>query len=71
MRVLAKDINSDYQSGCDRIFDPDGPDILVQLRPATPNDHHAIAPDYVPSGEVLGRISRTVFLDAARSLGLK
>ena len=71
MRVLAKDGNSNYDSGCDRIFDPEGPDILIQLRPAGPDDHGAIAPNYVPDGEILGRMSRTVFLDAARALGLK
>ena len=70
MRVLAKDGNSEETDGCDRVFDG-GDDVLVQLRPASAADHDAIAPNYVPDGEILGRVSKAVFLDAARALGLR
>jgi hypothetical protein len=72
MRVLSKAGGSDEDDGCDRILDPGGgPDILVQLRPAGSADHAAMAPLYVPGGEILGRISREVLLDAARAMGLR
>ncbi len=34
-------------------------------------DPHSIAPNYVPEGEVLGRVSQAMFLEAARELGLR
>jgi hypothetical protein len=71
MRVLAKAGESKDENGCDRILDPDGPDLLIQLRPAASADHIAMSPNCVPEGEILGRISREVFLDAARQLGLR
>jgi hypothetical protein len=71
MRVLAKDPESKRDDGCDRVFDADGEDVLLQLRPATAADHQAISPNFVPEGEILGRMSRAVFLDAARALGLR
>lgn len=70
MRVLAVDPNSNGPQGCDRIFDA-GDDVLVQLRPAAPADHQGIAPNYVPEGELLGRLSKPVLLAAARTLGLR
>jgi len=70
MRVLAVDGNPEGASGCDRLFDA-GDDVLVQLRPARPGDHEAITPNFVPDGEFLGRISKSVLLDAARALGLR
>jgi hypothetical protein len=71
MRVLAKDPNSDHLQGCDRAFDADGEDVLLQLRPARAADHQAISPNFVPEGEILGRMSKAVFLEAARALGLR
>jgi hypothetical protein len=72
MRVLAKAEDSNGKHGCDRVIDPEGgPDVLVQLRPAASADHIAMAPNCVPEGEILGRISRDVFLEAARALGLR
>jgi len=70
MRVLAVDPNSEGKSGCDRLFDA-GDEVLIQLRPASAADHHDIAPNYVPEGEMLGRLSKAVLLDAARALGLR
>jgi hypothetical protein len=69
MRVLATDPNSKDYDGCDRVFEADGEDILLQLRPATAADHLAISPNFVPEGEILGRMSKAVFLEAARALG--
>jgi hypothetical protein len=69
MRVLATDPNSDDLEGCDRVFDADGEDVLLQLRPAGAADHQAISPNFVPEGEILGRMSKAVFLEAARALG--
>lgn len=69
MRVLAVDPNSVGTQGCDRIFDA-GDEILAQLRPASAADHQDIVPNYVPEGEILGRLSKAVLLDAARALGL-
>jgi hypothetical protein len=71
VRVLAKDPTSEETDGCDRFFDGGDDDILVQLRPASAADHDAIAPNYVPDGEILGRVSKAVLLDAARALGLR
>lgn len=70
MRILSVHAGSDGDQGCDRLFDDGGEDVLVQLRPATAADHEAIAPSYVPEGEFMGRLSKAVLLDAARSLGL-
>ncbi len=69
MRVLAKDPNSKGDEGCDRVFDADGDDVLLQIRPASAADHQAISPNFVPEGEILGRMSKAVFLEAARALG--
>jgi hypothetical protein len=44
--------------------------VLIQHRPATVDDHQAILPNYVPDGEILGRVSKVALLEAARSLGL-
>ena len=71
MRVLATDPNSKDLDGCDRVFDSDGEDVLLQLRPASAADHQAISPNFVSEGEILGRMSKAVFLDAARALGLR
>jgi hypothetical protein len=69
MRVLATDPNSEDLEGCDRVFDADGEDVLLQLRPAGVADHQAIRPNFVPDGEILGRMSKAVFLEAAKALG--
>ncbi|MGH3796296.1 MAG: hypothetical protein ACRDSP_15545 [Pseudonocardiaceae bacterium] len=69
MRLLNPDTSSDDLQGCDRLWD-DGEDILVQHRPASAADHRAILPNYVPEGEILGRVSKVALLEAARSLGL-
>ena len=69
MRLLNPGTDSGTLQGCDRLFDA-GEDLLVQLRPATRADHEAIAPRYVPEGEILGRISRAALLEAVRTLGL-
>ncbi|HEY8200495.1 MAG TPA: hypothetical protein VII47_03995 [Actinomycetota bacterium] len=69
MRLLNPNASSGTLQGCDRLFDA-GEDVLVQLRPATPADHHAIAPCSVPDGEILGRISKAALIEAARTLGL-
>lgn len=70
MRILNPDTTSDGMSGCDRLFDDGGPDVLIQLRPADPADHEAIKPNYVPEHEIFGRCSKDAFLEAARNLGL-
>lgn len=67
MRELARDPGSKELEGCDRVFDA-GEDVLVQLWPASPADHRAIAPNFVPDGEIFGRVSKEVFLNAARVL---
>jgi hypothetical protein len=69
MRLLNPDTSSEGLDGCDRLWD-EGEDIMVQLRPATAADHSAILPNYVPDGEILGRVSKAALLEAARSLGL-
>ncbi|MGH3440055.1 MAG: hypothetical protein ACRDQI_00920 [Pseudonocardiaceae bacterium] len=69
MRLLNPNTSSDDLQGCDRLWD-DGEDVMVQLRPATAADHSTILPNYVPDGEILGRVSRAALLEAARSLGL-
>jgi hypothetical protein len=71
MHVLATDPNSNGLQGCDRAFDTDGDDVLLQIRPAGAADHQAISPNFVPEGEILGRMSKAVFLEAARALGLR
>lgn len=68
MRLLNPDTSSDDLQGCDRLWD-DGQDILVQHRPAGFADHRAILPNYVPDGEILGRVSKVALLEAARNLG--
>lgn len=70
MRILNVNTDSKSHEGCDRLFDDGDDDVLVQLRPAAAADHLAIAPSYVPEGEIMGRLSKAVLLDAARSLGL-
>ncbi len=57
MRLLNTDTSSGTLQGCDRLFDAGG-DVLVQLRPASAADHRAIAPNYVPEGEILGASPR-------------
>ncbi len=69
MRLLARDSSSNGLNGCDRLWDEDSDDVLVQLRPASAADHDAILPNYVPDGEILGRVSKAVLLEAARNLG--
>jgi hypothetical protein len=69
MRLLNPDTSSDDLQGCDRLWD-DGDDVMVQLRPATAADHRSILPNYVPNGEILGRVSTAALLEAARNLGL-
>jgi hypothetical protein len=69
MRLLNPDTSSDDLQGCDRLWD-DGDDVMVQLRPATAADHQSILPNYVPDGEILGRVSTAALLEAARNLGL-
>ncbi|MGH3827439.1 MAG: hypothetical protein ACRDQX_09745 [Pseudonocardiaceae bacterium] len=69
MRLLNPDTSSEDLDGCDRLWD-EGDDIMVQLRPATAADHCSILPNYVPEGEILGRVSKAALLEAARSLGL-
>jgi hypothetical protein len=69
MRLLNPGTSSEGLDGCDRLWD-DGEDILIQHRPASPTDHRAILPNYVPDGEILGRVSKVALLEAARSLGL-
>jgi hypothetical protein len=70
MRLLARDSSSKDLNGCDRLWDEDRGDVLVQLRRASAADHDAILPNYVPDGEILGRLSKAVLLEAARNLGL-
>lgn len=70
MRLLNPDTSSDGWQGCDRAWDDDTVDVLIQFRPASADDHDAIRPNYVPDGEILGRVSKAVFLEAARNLGL-
>lgn len=69
MRLLNPDSSSKGYDGCDRLWDFDN-DILIQHRPASAADHQVILPNYVPDGEILGRVSKVAFLEAARSLGL-
>ncbi|MGH4015650.1 MAG: hypothetical protein ACRDSL_17350 [Pseudonocardiaceae bacterium] len=69
MRLLNPDTSSDDLQGCDRLW-ADGEDIMVQLRPASAADHQAILPNYVPEGEILGRVSKAALLEAARNLGM-
>ncbi|MGH3828846.1 MAG: hypothetical protein ACRDRS_00110 [Pseudonocardiaceae bacterium] len=69
MRLLNPDTSSKGMDGCDRLWD-EGEDVMVQLRPATTADHRSILPNYVPEGEILGRVSKTALLEAARNLGL-
>lgn len=69
MRLLNPDTSSDTVQGCDRLWD-EGEDVMVQLRPASATDHRAILPNYVPEGEILGRVSKAALLEAARNLGL-
>lgn len=69
MRLLNPDSSSEGLDGCDRLWD-DGDDILVQHRPANAADHRAILPNYVPEGEILGRVSKVALLEAARNLRL-
>lgn len=70
MRVINPNTSSDRRSGCDRFFDDDSDDVLVQQRPATAADHEAIKPNYVPDHEIFGRVSKSALLEAARNLGL-
>lgn len=70
MRLLNPDTSSDTVQGCDRLWDEDSDDVLIQLRPASAADHGAIQPNYVPDGEILGRVSKAALLEAARSLGM-
>jgi hypothetical protein len=70
MRLLNPDTSSEDLDGCDRLWDDDSDDVLIQHRPATAIDHHAILPNYVPDGEILGRASKAALLEAARGLGL-
>jgi hypothetical protein len=69
MKVLNPNTGSGTLQGCDRLFDA-GDDVLVQLRSATQADHDAIAPCYVPEGEILGRISKAALIEAVRTLEL-
>jgi hypothetical protein len=73
MRVVAKAGDSTDTFGCDRIIDPEdgGLDVLIQIRPAGSADHVAIAPYAVPQGEILGRMSREVIIEAALSMGMR
>jgi hypothetical protein len=70
MRLLNPDTSSEDLDGCDRLWDDDSEDVLIQHRPATAADHRAILPNYVLNGEILGRVSKAALLEAARSLGL-
>jgi hypothetical protein len=70
MRVINPDTSSQGKSGCDRLFDDGGDDVLIQLRPASDVDHAAIRPNYVPDHEIFGRCSKAAILEAARNLGL-
>jgi hypothetical protein len=70
VRLLNPDSSSDGYQGCDRLWDDGSDDVLIQHRPATAADHQAILPNYVPDGEILGRVSKVALLEAARMLGL-
>lgn len=70
MRLLNPNTSSQGHDGCDRLWDDNSDDVLVQLRPASAADHGAILPNYVPDGEILGRVSKAVLLEAARNLRL-
>ncbi len=70
MRLLNPNTSSEGLNGCDRLWDEDSNDVVVQLRPASAADHGAILPNYVPDGEMLGRVSKAALLEAARNLGL-
>ena len=67
--MLNPNTSSEGLDGCDRLWD-EGEDVMVQLRPASGADHRAILPNYVPEGEILGRVSKVALLEAARNLGL-
>lgn len=69
MRLLNPETSSEGLDGCDRLW-ADGEDVLVQHRPASATDHRAILPNYVPDGEILGRVSKAALLEAARNLRL-
>ncbi len=70
MRLLNPDTASKGLDGCDRLWEDDSDDVLIQLRPARSDDHNAIRPNYVPEGEILGRMSKAVLLESAPNLGL-
>ncbi len=70
MRLLNPNTSSEGLNGCDRLWDEDSNDVVVQLRPASAADHSAILPNYVPDGEILARVSKAALLEAARNLGL-
>jgi len=69
MRLLNPDTSSHSAEGCDRLWDDGTDDVLIQHRPAAASDHQAILPNYVPDGEILGRVSKVALLEAARNLG--
>ncbi|MGQ0778227.1 MAG: hypothetical protein ACT4NY_28105 [Pseudonocardiales bacterium] len=70
MRLLNPDSSSKDVQGCDRLWDENSDDVLIQLRPASTADHRAILPNYVPDGEILARVSKVALLEAAHNLGL-
>ncbi|MPZ67472.1 MAG: hypothetical protein GEU83_18915 [Pseudonocardiaceae bacterium] len=68
MRLLNPTTDSKTLEGCDRLWEEDGDDVLVQLRPVTAADHRALLPNYVPDGEILGRVSKAALREAVRGL---
>ncbi len=69
MRLLNPTTDSKTLEGCDRLWEEEGgDDVLVQLRPATAADHRALLPNYVPDGEILGRVSKAALREAVREL---
>lgn len=69
MRLLTPNTGSGTLQGCPRIWFSDGGELLVQLYEAPAGATSAIAPCYVPAGEVLGTMPREVLLEAAHNLG--
>ena len=70
-RLITHEDNPDsgVLGGCARVWDLDGPDVIVQFYD-DPNGAlaAAVAPCYAPAGERFGRMPKAVLLEAARAL---
>lgn len=70
-RLIAHEDTPDTREwdGCARIWDVDGPDVIVQFyEDADGTLATAVAPCVAPSGERFGRIPKVVLLEAADAL---